>query len=55
MRCIFCGKEIKGYGNNPEPVERVGKCCDSCNLSIVVPARMELLKDIWRVNNGREN
>ena len=37
--CCFCKKEIIGFGNNAQPV-RDGQCCDECNLSIVIPARM---------------
>lgn len=40
--CCFCGKEIKGWGNNPYPVEtdENAECCDDCNLDIVLPARI---------------
>ena len=32
-KCIICGRQIAGYGNNPEPVKRWfdGSCCDKCN------------------------
>ena len=31
--CCICGKEFKGYGNNPYPVnkEEGARCCDECN------------------------
>ena len=39
--CCFCNEEIDGYGNNPEPVaEGKLKCCDKCNMSVVIPARI---------------
>ena len=38
--CVICGKEFNGYGNNPWPVVKSGKCCDECNFDIVLPARM---------------
>ena len=45
MKCCICGKEFDGYGNNPYPV--VGdifsgdeRCCDECNDTIVIPARI---------------
>jgi len=39
--CCFCNEEIDGYGNNPEPVaEGELKCCDKCNMSVVIPARI---------------
>ena len=47
MTCCICGKKFFGHGNNPWPIiddesEDV-RCCDECNLNIVVPARIELL------------
>jgi len=53
MRCVICNNEIKGevittsskfqialeYGKSADPVA-VGKCCDKCNYSIVIPARI---------------
>ncbi len=41
MKCSICGKEFEGYGNNPAPLKR-GKCCDDCNLNVVLPLRMAL-------------
>lgn len=43
-RCIICGKPIVGYGNNPWPLHKVGKCCDECNTNKVIPARLALIK-----------
>lgn len=36
--CSICGEEYFGYGNNAQPVND-GRCCDECNLNIVIPAR----------------
>ena len=38
--CVICGKEYDGYGNNAQPVKD-GKCCDKCNLEVVIPARIK--------------
>lgn len=40
MKCCICGKEIEGYGNNPEPIKSKGVCCDSCNVKFVIPSRL---------------
>ena len=43
--CCICGKEFTGYGNNPEPIvsyESGKRCCDKCNIEVVVPRRIEL-------------
>jgi len=42
-KCCLCNKEINGYGNNPEPLKRVadGWCCDSCNITRVIPERIK--------------
>ena len=42
MKCSICKDEIKGYGNNAEPVNG-GRCCDKCNMEVVIPARLELI------------
>lgn len=43
MKCCICGKEINGYGNNPWPINNdvEARCCDDCNWSVVIPARIE--------------
>ena len=46
--CCICGKEFEGWGNNPWPIKPEGKCCDECNFTVVVPARMESLKEHGR-------
>ena len=40
MICCICGKEFKGWGNNPWPVRNEGECCDECNDSVVLSARL---------------
>lgn len=42
-RCVICGKEFDGYGNNAEPIKD-GICCDKCNQEKVIPARINNLK-----------
>jgi hypothetical protein len=38
--CCICKGIFFGYGNNPEPVESEGRCCDDCNNSHVIAARI---------------
>ncbi len=38
--CCICGEESEGYGNNPAPIKKEGKCCDACNAKFVIPARL---------------
>lgn len=42
IKCSICGKSIEGYGNNPYPVDMHPdhKCCDQCNATVVIPARL---------------
>lgn len=42
-KCCICKNELIGYGNNPDPVKDFGRCCDDCNASEVVPARLTLM------------
>lgn len=39
MLCVLCHDNITGYGNNAQPVAE-GKCCDSCNFSVVLQQRL---------------
>ena len=40
--CSICNKEYDEYGNNAEPIND-GRCCDNCNATVVIPARMKLM------------
>ena len=52
--CCFCKKELeKKYhngelywdsGNNAEPLKK-GRCCDKCNMEIVLPTRIMGLRN----------
>lgn len=39
--CSICQQDYTGWGNNAEPVND-GRCCDMCNSSVVVPARITM-------------
>jgi hypothetical protein len=39
--CSLCGGPYDHFGNNPEPLKDVEeRCCDNCNTSKVIPARL---------------
>ena len=40
--CCICGQKFTGWGNNPYPVvdDDDAMCCDMCNQTRVLPARM---------------
>ena len=38
--CSICFKKYTHWGNNAWPVNN-GRCCDECNMNIVVPARIQ--------------
>ena len=43
--CCFCKKDVGKYGNNPEPlVKYPAKCCDACNMTKVIIARIQQLE-----------
>ena len=46
LRCCFCNKVINGYGNNPWPASKdpEARCCDYCNMDVVIPARIWAMK-----------
>ena len=39
-KCILCGKDYEGYGNNAQPLKE-GQCCDNCNTTKVIPERLK--------------
>jgi hypothetical protein len=43
--CCFCGQDFGQFGNNPEPLVAFdeGRCCNDCNSSRVIPARLSQL------------
>jgi len=43
--CCICGKQFKGHGHNPHPVETEGVCCDECNTKVVM-ARIKQLEQM---------
>ena len=46
LTCCLCGQEFDGMGNSPWPVEddQTARCCDECNWSAVIPARMKMME-----------
>ena len=44
--CCLCGKKFYGWGNNPWPLNKDedARCCDDCNNSKVLAARLLLMK-----------
>ena len=43
MKCSICKESIQEKrSNNSEPVNS-GRCCDSCNMTVVIPARLEAI------------
>ena len=41
--CCICKCEYEGTGNNPAPLNTIGRCCDKCNAEWVMPARLRAL------------
>jgi hypothetical protein len=45
MECDICHSWIDDkFGHNAQPVFD-GKCCDICNMEIVIPVRIELMNE----------
>lgn len=43
--CCICNEPFIGYGNDPWPVAEEGQCCDNCNATQVVPARLKKMRE----------
>lgn len=50
-KCSICKKNYEGYGNNAMPVNK-GRCCNECNISIVVPTRIANYRVEKEIVNG---
>ena len=52
--CCICGQVFTGWGNNPFPIDlRYGTvCCDECNETKVIPARIQMLKNKVKKEHG---
>lgn len=50
MICSICQKTMKNgeFDNNAHPVNN-GRCCEQCNITVVIPARMNMIS---RVENN---
>jgi hypothetical protein len=43
-QCSLCGRSFTGHGHNPAPLQSTDQpCCDSCNATLVIPARLAAL------------
>ena len=44
--CCLCKGDFLGHGNNPSPIiyNEKERCCDTCNITKVLPIRL-MLKD----------
>lgn len=43
-KCVLCNSVLETYGNNPAPLAQDGECCDDCNSTKVIPARVAWIK-----------
>jgi len=40
-KCCICGKRFEGFGNNPAPLKKTGRCCDNCNINVIAERMKE--------------
>lgn len=41
--CVVCKKTFFGYGCNPSPISDKGVCCEMCDNTYVLDARLKLM------------
>lgn len=34
--CCICKEKYWGFGNNPYPIRKKGRCCNKCNSKVIV-------------------
>ena len=56
VRCCICNHPIKGWGNNPWPVNKIegARCCDFCNFKHVIPARLAEMESEDGSKSGKD-
>ena len=42
MNCVLCDGKYQHMGNNPHPLSETGRCCNDCNATKVIIARMAM-------------
>ena len=49
LTCCLCGDTFVGWGNNPYPlsVNPDDRCCDKCNYTKVIPARLARIAESY--------
>ena len=54
MKCCIYGKEIDEMNSNdPFPYKNEGRCCDKCNYTYVIPARLGMLDTDKPTNSNK--
>lgn len=51
--CAICLRPYEGFGHNPLPIKS-GRCCDTCNATVVIPARIEEAFRLTRAQAPKE-
>ena len=55
FKCCLCGGFFSGYGNNPDPLGKLPeRCCNACDNSKVIPARLAMLADIKKEDSTND-
>ena len=48
LTCCICEALLPDLGHNPEPVNNgKGRCCDVCNFTVVIPARLKEIEKFY--------
>lgn len=54
MKCCICGEELTNFGNNASPIKD-GRCCDNCNKTFVIRARLKELEKRGNIEREEKN
>ena len=46
--CPICGRELKGVGNNADPLP-LANVCDECNTKLIIPLRLAIPTDKYAI------
>jgi hypothetical protein len=53
--CCLCKGHYTHWGNNPVPLKKTGRCCDTCNLSVIAARLKRVTENLkTKVKGGIE-
>ena len=53
FQCVICENNFEGFGNNPYPLSEDGRCCDVCNIDVIVERFRNIVSKEGELNKSK--